>query len=134
MSGKVTERAMTEAEKRARVGQERNRFEVYARAKDWRLQRDPDYSGEYASEFVNDFWNGWRTRALEESNVWMSIKQRPTMGIELIAKLIDGSELHGAILQGDGDWWWHHKFFDESEVTHWRPLPSPPSAAQETGK
>jgi Protein of unknown function (DUF551) len=32
---------------------------------------------------------------------------------------------------GDGDWWWHERFFDESEVTHWRPLPAPPAAQGE---
>jgi hypothetical protein len=55
---------------------------------------------------------------------WISTEENamaiPPMGEEIIVRLRDGSELHGAILQGDLDYWWRERFFDHDEITHWR--------------
>jgi hypothetical protein len=68
--------------------------------------------------------------AREKGEAWKPIGVAP-MGVELVAKLHDGSELHEAIRQSDGDWWWEHKFFDASLVAGWRSLATQSAQASE---
>ena len=52
---------------------------------------------------------------------WIPVSDsKPDYGAEVIVKLVDGSVLCDAIRQGDEDYWWRHKFFDESQVVAWQ--------------
>ena len=61
---------------------------------------------------------------------WVSVEDRLPDQLELKIKLIDGSEIY-AWYQSDGDYYWNcggrEIFIDESNVTHWQPLPVAPT-------
>lgn len=63
-------------------------------------------------------------RRLDTGELWQKVDENaPECNAdEICIRLRDGSELHGAILQSDGDYWWQERFYDPSQVTHWRPL------------
>ena len=75
-------------------------------------------------------------RRLDTGERWQKVDENvPECNAdEICIRLRDGSELHGAILQSDGDYWWQERFYDPSQVTHWRPLPAPPSEPSEDRK
>lgn len=55
---------------------------------------------------------------------WIPVSEiLPVRGFGVAIRLRDGSELQGALLQSDGDWWWKHRFLDPAEVTDWRNAP-----------
>lgn len=70
-----------------------------------------------------------------ERDGWVSVEERlPKLsGDDICIRLTDGSELHSAILQSDGYYWWHERFFDPKLVTHWRPKAEAEAGAQEQG-
>ena len=131
MSVKVTERAMTEAEKRAR--QERERFQKWGNAKGAHIESS--WNGEfYENKLVESAWQGWQARASEESDGWISVNDElPPIGQDVMV-VIDGILQKCPAARCEDGWEWFIEDADMAPlniVTHWRPLPSPPSAAQD---
>ena len=60
---------------------------------------------------------------------WFDLTSLPEPGVEVRIRLRDGSELEGAILQGDLDWWWMERFFNHNEVTYWSRIKAAPAVS-----
>ena len=142
---------MTEAEKRERQEREREKFEKWAVGHFLRMLVidvcERNGTG-YNHGNVQVAWRGWQARASEESDGWISVEDElPTHNYTVLGFITK----YGAMRYKD-DYFvdtvayfeshkhWRLNGYDEQPdmgvvtVSHWRPLPSPPSAAQETGK
>ena len=106
-------------------------------------------SGSPGTDQKRAFLAGWQSRASEESDGWISVdKQLPDDSALVMFWMPDWKFWDVGIYRSETDLFVTEATYgydDEPhtytsrEVTHWRlqssiPLPSPPSAAQETGK
>jgi len=137
--------AMTEAEKRERQFArfaEKEFNAMRAKVEKWFADRGSGPARLLSWDCVLNAVTFWaiehaQTRASEESDGWISVNDElPPIGQDVMV-VIDGIVQKCPAARCEDGWEWFIEDADMAPlniVTHWRPLPSPPSAAQETGK
>ena len=78
-------------------------------------------------DYLNDLLIALLTAidALEQNNEWVSVKDRmPEEGVDVLVYLNRKSADVDFVDRESGNFF----YYDEGEVTHWRPLPEPPES------
>ena len=93
-------------------------------------------AGTYRLQHVQDAWQAWQARAAQSE--WISVEDRlPGIGEFVLvfrswdgklSQRVDRLELHHDCEKPEGEQdWYDFLYSDIYEVTHWQPLPAPPT-------
>ena len=119
-----------------RIEQERQAFEA------WMAERYPTnpqterVGDEYSRLGTQYKWEGWQAKAAQSE--WISVEDRlPGIGEFVLvfrnwdgklSQCVDRLELHHDCEKPEGEQDWYDVLYsDIYEVTHWQPLPAPPT-------
>lgn len=119
-----------------RIEQERQAFEA------WMAERYPTnpqterVGDEYSRLGTQYKWEGWQAKAAQSE--WISVEDRlPGIGEFVLvfrnwdgklSQCVDRLELHHDCEKPEGEQdWYDFLYSDIYEVTHWQPLPAPPT-------
>ena len=122
-----------------RIEQERAKFEKNIHESGITSYKQRLKSGEYAYEHIEFAWEIWQARAAQSE--WISVEERMPEIDEFVLVLrawdgklsqcVDKLELHHDCEEPEGKQDWYDFLYSHiCEVTHWQPLPEPPTTTR----
>ena len=122
-----------------RIEQERVKFEKNIHESGITSYKQRLKSGEYAYEHIEFAWEIWQARAAQSE--WISVEERMPEIDEFVLVLrawdgklsqcVDKLELHHDCEEPEGKQDWYDFLYSHiCEVTHWQPLPEPPTTTR----
>ena len=122
-----------------RIEQERAKFEKNIPESGITNYKQRLKSGEYAYDHIKFAWEMWQARAAQSE--WISVEDRMPEIDEFVLVLrawdgklsqcVDKLELHHDCEEPEGKQDWYDFLYSHiCEVTHWQPLPEPPTTTR----